>query len=149
MKIPTYLTGHEMVIEAYDSWPSFHDSEIMSLTMDRVQRLEDGGPNARIEMLIHTWEITDQMNENKIFIRRKHHLVRFEFDEVFDLKLEEFNRQNVIFGMTFAEKKDGDTTPAGMIVHLQPCYGLCGEFSAVRGRVLSVMPCDNQGRPSL
>jgi hypothetical protein len=147
MKTPKYIEDHEKVLAVYKDWPSFHDCEVISLTMDRIHRLPDGGPNARVELLIHAWEMTDKVNENKIFIRKNHQLVRFEFDEVFDLEMKDFNRQNVIFGLSFEEKQADETTPAGMIVRLQPSYGICGSFAAVRGRVLSVKPCDNQGRP--
>ncbi len=146
METPTYLQNYQTVVDALGYWPRFHDGEVRSLVMDRNRILFDNIADARIELVIHAWELSDKANEKGHLTLSKHHLVQFEFFNVRDVVLKDFNHQNAILGLTFT---DHVTDPAGnhtFKVTLEPANGLHGSFTAFGGRVVSVTPCDKNGK---
>jgi hypothetical protein len=100
--------------------PSFHDAEILSLYLDRA-----GSSRIRI----HTWRMTDAVDENGFYVLENHAVVTFILDEVIDLELSEFNPQNVIYGLTLRQ------TPDGLELALEHCWGLSGRLVARQIRV--------------
>ena len=142
---PTYLKNYEAVMDAFGYWPSFHDGEVRSLLMDRNQILFGKIANARIELKIHGWEMTGEVNEKGYFKLIKHHIVHFEFSDVREVKLADFNHQNAVFGLDFTELANDVAGNSSFKVTLNPANGLDGEFVAMSGRVVSVMPCDEKG----
>lgn len=142
---PTYLKNYEAVVEAFGYWPSFHDGEVRSLLMDRNQVLFEKVANARIELKIHGWEMTAAVNEKGHFELIKHHIVHFEFSDVREVKLADFNHQNAVFGLYFTELANDVAGNFSFKVTLDPAFGLEGEFVAMSGRVVSVTTCDEEG----
>jgi len=96
--------------------------------------------NPCLEMLIHGWEMTREVDSKGFYELTKHHLVRFEFDMVHELGLADFNQQNAIFGLFFEEMPKEEGKPVAFKVIIEPAFGLNGEFMACAGRVLSVTP---------
>lgn len=137
---PSYLENHELVLQAFGYWPSFHDAEIHTLIMDRTRILVKPMFNPRIELLIHCWEMTKELDSKGFYKLNKHHLVRFEFDMVHELKLADFNQQNAVFGLLFEEVPKEEGRLFAFKVIIEPAFGLNGEFQACAGRVLSVTP---------
>ena len=97
--------------------PSLHDAEVIGVALDRNK--------SSCTLKIHAFErATDPGAENKrIFV--KHSVVTFQFTEVTTLRLEDFNHQNVIDGITLSRKLDGT-----IALTLEPCWGLWGEVEA-------------------
>ena len=102
--------------------PSFHDAEILSVSLDR------NGEVAKLA--IRTWEMTSETDEAGHFINRKHVVVSLELSGVTDLSLTGFSTQNVIFGLSI-EKMPRDLYRLTM----EPCYGLSGSIDARTLRV--------------
>jgi hypothetical protein len=128
---PELLTidGAEELHDWFGRWPSFHDSEIVGLHLNRV------GPSS---LVIHTWETTDKLDERNYYILTKHVVVEFVLTDVSELELNGFSNQNVLFGLAI-EKKD-----AGFRLSLDPCYGLAGTIEAktIRIRLTPGKPTD-------
>lgn len=143
--IPSYIIDHELVLAVYHDWPSFHDAEIITLKMDRSRILFDAIYNARIELVIHCFEMTQETNEKGYFQLVKHNLVHFEFEDVRDVNLYGFNLQNAMLKLIFEELPRDEAGNHRFKVVLNPAHGLGGEFIAYTGIVLSVRPCDEQG----
>ena len=101
--------------------PWFHDAEILGLELDRA------GAICRIR--VHTWEISDEVDETGHFLLSRHLVALFELSGVTELRLEEFNHQNVIFGL-FVER-----SVHGYRIELEPCYGLSGSITAKTVRI--------------
>jgi hypothetical protein len=77
-KVISELIGMDAVKEWFGGWPSFHDAEIISLSLVRT------GPS-----LLRVYPYTPQ----------KPATVDFVFDNVTDVELSDFSSQNVISGL--------------------------------------------------
>ena len=123
---------------AFGHWPSFHDAWLREL-----RRLSEG--SGAIDLLLHGWESTEEVDDRGYFRTVKHHVVRFRFDDISDEMLDELRPDNVLFALGFspAVEPDGRFT-----VILDSAMGSdCGgHFRARLGEVLAVIPCDADGR---
>jgi hypothetical protein len=101
--------------------PSFHDAEVLGLQLDRE--------GATCRLRVHTWEMSQEVDEAGYFVTSRHVVVSFELGDVTELSLEGFSHQNVIFGL-FIERSDD-----GFRIELEPCFGLSGAITAKTVRV--------------
>ncbi len=109
------IPGAKELKEWFGYWPSFHDAEIVSLSVHRSEQSV---------LSIYFWNTDwEQVLPDRHFFHDKHVVVHFNMKGVFDLDLNEFNHQNVIDGLIF-EKIEG-----GIEILLSGCYGLCGSIS--------------------
>jgi hypothetical protein len=69
------------------------------------------------------------VDERGCFIKEKHVVVSFQMEEILDLTLSNFSRQNIIFGLVISKIKKGYR------LVLDPRYGLAG---SIRARRLSI-----------
>ena len=78
-------------------------------------------------MLVHTWEMTKDLDEKGYYVLVKHVLVEFVIEGISGIELEGFNHQNVLFGLHI-EKMN-----SGFQMNLDASYGLEGsiEFDQV------------------
>lgn len=97
--------------------PSFHDAEILSVTLDRE--------SASGEVRIRTWEMTPEVDAKGFFVLTKHVVVRFRASGISGLELTDFNHQNVIDGLILTRTESGSFR-----LELEPCYGLFGFIEA-------------------
>jgi len=109
------IPGAAELTSWFGHWPSFHDAEIINLTLNRTG----------ISILkIHTWEMTNETDGSGHFVLGKHVLVTFQFEEIISLDLADFNQQNVLFGLDLSRTDDG------FRMVLDPCYGVSGTIAA-------------------
>lgn len=103
--IPT-ISGAQDVVAAVGHWPSFHDSEIVS-----VRLVRGGESTVTVDLAVPDWRGT---------------LVTFGFGGIVDLDLhgEHTDSQNVISGLGIED------LPEGTKVSFWPCYGLAGHITA-------------------
>ena len=118
--ISTHIEESEKLTRLLGSWPSFHDAEIVSVELNRRPKVGATKPSA-------TFQIRLIEKDDDIF-------VRLLFDRVEDLKLEDFNHQNVIYEMRIVDATDGKRAR----VEIDTSFGLSGRFSCERVEVLSV-----------
>jgi len=137
--------GVEQVTDIFGCWPSFHDAEIKWLRLDT--RDTEGGSGPVLEFAVHCFEMTDQVAPSGFFVLRKHTLVHFRFREFADLRLEEFNQQNAIFGLDIADESDPTWERHFFRVSINPSYGLGGGFHTFCPEIVSAIPCDEKGEP--
>jgi len=107
------LPGASGLIQWFGGWPSFHDAEVLSLSLER-------GSESRLR--IHTWKNTGQTDANGFFVPEKHVVVTFVMTGVTGLELAGFSHQNVIFGLDLTQ------TETGFRLELYPCYGISGSL---------------------
>lgn len=106
------LPGAEKVLEWFGSWPSFHDAEIVSLSLHR------SGPS-----LLRIYP----------YYPEKPATVEFILEEVMDLELLDFSGQNVIFDLRVERAiRQGQSI---LRLVLFPCFGLAGRIDAQAVRV--------------
>ena len=97
------------------SRPDFHDAEIISLQLNR---------KGSSSMLIHTWEMTSEVDQNGHFVQTKHVVVDFILENISGLSLNGFSHQNVAFDISI------ERTESGFRLTLGGCYGLEGNIEA-------------------
>lgn len=98
--------------------PSFHDAEVVELVLDRTE--------SKCRLKIHGFRTTPDLDNEGYFVSVKHVVVTLQLTHVTELKLEDYNHQNVIGGLGLARKQNGH-----ILLTLEPCYGLWGEIEAL------------------
>ena len=107
------LPGAEKLREWFGRLPTFHDGEVISLSLAR------SGPS-----VLRVYP----------YVPQKPAVVDFIFEEITDLSLEDFSPQNVISLLT-AKKVTTKTFGQVIRVRLSPCYGIAGTIEAKRVRI--------------
>lgn len=134
------IPGAEEVIAWFGYWPTFHDAEVLSMTLERA--------NAS-QVVIHAWKITPEIDSRGYYVLAKHALVTFflegfPLDEhgVTNVHLAYFNHQNVLSSASV------NKIALGYELVLEGIFGVDGVISAERMRVklepksLSPMPAE-------
>jgi Immunity protein 50 len=115
-------------------WPSFHDAEVVSVSLNRV------GVST---VVVHTWDITKYAakRDGKSVVD-KSILVELSFEQITDLSLEDFSVQNVLGELKFRK------TPTGFRLELRPLFGIGGyiEAQAIRIKFHPGSPSDYPDR---
>lgn len=131
---PSKIENTEAIIRHFGYWPSFHDSEIVSLHFER------GSPGwwPVISLKLYAFEMTSEL-VGKYYKLVKHCLIDFEFHEVVDNEIDSFNHQNVLMSLSFAQ--DGKL----IVCTIDPAHGVGGSITAQVVVVRNVLPIE--GKP--
>lgn len=89
IEIPSYIIGHEQVVEAFGYWPGFHDSPIC-----RFEHTPD-----RIEVDLDVWEMSSEVDARGFFMLQKRHRVGFRFTGILRADLDRFIPENILFAL--------------------------------------------------
>lgn len=135
---PTYIRNHQAVLTAYGYWPSFHDAPLLSFKYSPA-------PVSIVDLSVHAFEMTREVNAEGFYILIKHHLIRFLFHDVANVELGQFDVPNTLFEMRFSPPRD-EQSPRRFTVELQSVLGEGASLTAGSGEVGSVMPYDESSR---
>lgn len=135
------VTGGDELLRWFGEVPTFHDAEIVSLSLNRA---------GSSELKIHGWVTTDEVDPNGYIVLDRHAVVTFSFSGIMDLQLDGFSGQNVIAGLILQRATDRGRAgyyalpedKADIEIELLPCYGLDG-FIRAKKVAISFVP----GRP--
>ena len=127
--------GAELVTNWFGQWPSLHDWEVLSVNVDRGDKLH--GPIVSVK--VHAFQMTSEITDQGFYKLEKHCLIEFRFDEVDCLQLKNANHQNVIedIFLTDAVAEDGTKRIA---VHFESIYGLELDFECSKAQVAALTP---------
>lgn len=139
------IENYSLVVDAFGFWPSFHDAEVCWLRLDRMKDCPGICNGSAVEFEIHFWKTTGEVDDDGYFRLVNHNLVHFRFEDVRDVELVGFNHQNVIFELEISEEPQTEEEMRHLKVVFSSCYGLQGEFKALRGAVIEVTPCNKNG----
>lgn len=131
---PTYIENHSRLVEVFGYWPQFHDSPVISLN----------STDEHIDLVLHVWEMTSEVDSEGYFILRKHHLVHFRFSELSDVKLKDPEIGNILHELSFSELEDFQKSRRFQ-VRLESVMDLDSSFTAKHGTILDISPCDTRG----
>src|SRR5262249_38275731 len=147
------IGNSEKLTEMFGYWPSFHDAEVIDLSLSRGDVRPDEGIYIfpLLETTIHLWEMTNKVNEKGFYILHKHTLAVLQFHDVHELELSGFNHQNAIFGLSFGMEErgkapDGSPLTPFIVVEFEPAHGMAAKFKCFRAEVVSAVPCNENGR---
>jgi hypothetical protein len=132
------VTGGDELLAWFGEVPSFHDAEILSLSLQRT---------GASELKIHGWVMTGEVDPDGYCVLDRHAIVTFRFIDIMDLQLDGFSQQNVIAGLRLQRATDRGRTGYYALpeeeddieVELLPCYGLDG-FIRAKEVAISLVP---------
>jgi hypothetical protein len=123
----------ELLTSIFGKVPSFHDSEVLRIVLDRG-KLPEVLPS--LTASIHAWTMTNESDE-KGFIKLKNHtLVTLRFDGITDLAIDDFNHQNVLSELHFEYQPESSRFD----VHLNGIFGIDTKFRCKAISVESAVP---------
>jgi hypothetical protein len=110
-KMNNFIENSNLVCDFFGYFPSFHDSEILDVRMDRN--------GAVINMTIKAIEMSSEIENGKYLIN-KECKIEFKFISVLGMELKDFNNQNVLDEIVFKKESKGIETI------IKSSYGLEG-----------------------
>jgi Immunity protein 50 len=118
------LDNSDLIVAVFGSWPSFHDAEILSIGLDRS--------GVAISIRILTW-----IERGGTFYE-----VSFRFDDIENLVLQDFNHQNVMWGLVLTETTEERFATGNfenrVKVEIDSVFGATCSFTCRGGSVVSV-----------
>ncbi|HEY1173040.1 MAG TPA: Imm50 family immunity protein [Verrucomicrobiae bacterium] len=93
------ISGRELLTQHLGHWPTFHDFEVLSITVERPLVIT-ATKDLRATFLI--FDLTKSPDSPE----RKQGTVEILFEDIDDLKIEGFNHQNPILGLSITHSPD-------------------------------------------
>jgi hypothetical protein len=126
------IKNSETLTSLFGYWPSFHDAEVISLTLNR------DGPALLAD--IHVFEMTRQVSEKGTYVCRHHCVVTLRFSTVDQVQLEGFNQQNVLMGLRIEDVSARQLEKIKFEVYFDSSFGVDCSFACFGIEVLAVRP---------
>ena len=136
------VEGSQKLEQIFGDWPSFHDAEVLDITLDRDAHGADRGPTVRLT--VHVFQATSEVDSRGYYVSRNHVLVRIALYSAEVLHLDGFNGQNALSALRFSTPAEAIAPDLAVQVDLGPCYGFSASFQCARVEIVSVEPF---GRP--
>jgi len=111
------IAGAQELYDWFGYWPGFHDAEVLKL------RLGIGEPSY---LVVHTWEITNNVNAQGFYELRKHIVIDFVLEAISYLGLGDLWEHSILLDLG-AEK-----TERGFRLDFSAAYGFYGTIEAER-----------------
>jgi hypothetical protein len=104
-----------------------------------------GATGRTLEALVHAFEMTSEVGADEYFVLRHHVLVHLRFRDVVELRLEGFNYQNALMGLTLTDLRDRQMERVLWSVRFDSAFGVDASFQCCAVEVVSVVPCSKAG----
>jgi hypothetical protein len=141
------ILGAERITSVFGHWPSFHDAEVVRLSLDRTGRgITRECP--RVTADIYAFEMTSEVGPDGTYVLQNESLVSLEFREVVDLMIDDFNCQNALFGLRVVDVSERQLERVRFEVHFDAAYGMAASFACYAVEVLDVQPWPGAGEAS-
>jgi hypothetical protein len=125
----------ELVTGIFGRWPSFHDAEVLRVTLDR-----SGTEAPTLEAVVHVFHMTDEVGPGGFFVLENHTLVTLRFLGVELEEITGLNRQNVLQQMKISPIDPARHRGRGLSVKMNSSYGLDASFECTRCEVTDARP---------
>jgi len=128
---PDIIANSEELVAVFGRWPSFHDSEVTTLRLEREGDDEFDGPE--LFVTFHLFEGREDPTRTSGVSWHNHVLATLKFSRVSDLELVGFNHQNAVFDLEVVAERTPDESSAGehLRVTLHSSFGVSLTFSCV------------------
>lgn len=130
------IVGREKVEAIVGYWPSFHDANVMSFEFHSPKWREEGTSSAT--MVLNYCESKTVYSDaiHYEFVRDKDIFVTLMFRGVEAVEMSDFHRAGIIDELRISETKLEKCE--GVLVEIEPCYGLSGIVRCASVEVVSV-----------
>jgi hypothetical protein len=123
------VTDSQKLVNLFGYCPSFHDAEVWTLTHERTLAGFD------IVMVIHLFEMTREVTDTGHYRLAKHTHATIRFVDCAESRLECFNHQNVLAGLSI--ERAPERAARELSVSMGSSYGLEDELLCS-----SILVCD-------
>jgi hypothetical protein len=144
--IESHIAGSQKLTKIYGGWPDFYDAEVIELHFWRGD-VKPGDWDDRnvfpvLTVKIHIW-IEDPTSQ--------HTLATLRFKDVNDFKMEGFNHQNALLGLsiTIQERgkyESGEDLQPYLVVVFQAKFGMSASFRCFHIEVMDAVRCNEDGK---
>lgn len=147
-RIEALIDDSKKLTDIFGYWPSFHDAEVLELTFWRG----DVEPDANryifpvLNVSLHVWELLNDTNAQGYLVTRRHTLTKLRFHDVSDFRMEGFNHQNAILGLSITREQRAEGPSPVFAVHFDPAFGMGATFTCWRVEVVEASPCSEDGK---
>lgn len=121
------IDGWNVLEEWFGFSPNFHDAEVISLDLRRE-------PEPSI-IRVHAWRTNSDLDGKGHYRTDRHAIVSFEITGISEMRLDGWNRQNVLFEMWVTSTEDG------FEIYMPASHGVEGKLVAKSVKV-SLKPHD-------
>ncbi len=148
MEVVPCIAGAELLVAIFGYWPSFHDADVVELGLKRRAH-DEGCYGPTLEALIHAidFETTGPIGLDGRHPLRHSVLVRLRFWDVVELRLEGFNLQNKLHGLTITDIRGWQLERALWAVRFDSTFGVNASFQCYAVEVVSAIPCARDAEP--
>jgi Immunity protein 50 len=142
------VENYEKLTALFGGWPSFHDAEVTDLALWRGDVRPDEKvytfPVLTAKVLVQ--ELVKNPNADHGLLLLPRAEVTLRFRDVFELKLDDFNHTNMIFGLSFSllprgHYTNGEPLPPYIFVEFERGFGLLASFKCFGVEVVSATSC--------
>jgi hypothetical protein len=136
-----FIDGFERVVAHLGMWPSFHDAEILQLTIDRTNVATSKELSPVLDLHLRGWVMTSEVTEDGFYKLHGDAVFHFRFTGVAKLRIEGFNTQNVISALNLEVVDDPHNQGRKLLrVELEHCYEFEASFTAQAARLMGITP---------
>jgi hypothetical protein len=146
--IESFIEGSKKLTDIFGYWPSFHDAEVIELALWRGDVEPENGrcvfPILKVQL--HVWELTEDVNSKGFLVLRHHTLATLRFHDVNEFRMEGFNHQNAILGLSITHQDRSEGRTPVFAVHFNPAHGMGAHFICSRVEVVDAVRCSDDGK---
>ena len=104
---PNKTVGAEKITSWFGGWPTFHDAEVLNLSLDRNGSV--------LTASVFTFLVDRSTTDERGYYRRTHNcIVTLSCRDIHDLSITDFNQQNVLRELIIREDDDVEVIFAGI-----------------------------------
>lgn len=118
-----------LVIDHFGYWPTFHDSEIISLTFERTLDKRTSSAILRV----YSFEMTDKV-VGRHYELIKHCFVDIEITDLIKTEIDGFNHQNAVLALEFGRETDN------VFCNMVSAYGVDGYIEGKKIKIKRLEP---------
>ena len=146
--IESFIEGSKKLTDIFGYWPSFHDAEVIEVALWRGDVEPEAGRYVFpvLKAHLHLWELTEDVDSRGFLILRHHTLTTLRFHDVNEFRMEGFNHQNAILGLSIAHQDRSEGPTPVFAVHFNPAHGMGATFICSRVEVVDAVRCSNDGK---
>jgi immunity protein 50 of polymorphic toxin system len=130
------VVGAEKLVGLFGCWPSFHDAQVISILLERSG--EDGNCRPTLVATVRAFEISDEVAADGTLRLAHECIVVLKFQEVVELALSDFNRQNVLSGLHIVNIRERQLERQHFEVSFSGSWGVDAHFQSRAIDVVSV-----------
>jgi hypothetical protein len=145
--VESLIQGSDKLTSIFGYWPSFHDAEVIEIHFWRGDIDTDNSKYVFpvLTAKLHLWEMTREVNPEGYLVLHHHTLARLRFYDIDDFKMEGFNHQNAILGLSITSHERSEGPSPSFDVHFDPAFGMGATFRCSSIEVLDAVPCTENG----